>query len=150
MSGFEIVLDLLVISTLFLLVGRDRNAPQQIPAPAPTPEPEEATTETVEETIAALPAGSLAGSLPLSEVVQWVRPEFEALELALRAIAQVAAELPPHRPGGGRRAYQERLFADAWALQGRSRVSDAAVLTVAQVAVNALAEEEVAELPRGA
>lgn len=92
-------------------------------------EQEEATEEAA---IALLPD---AQPLTVMEVVCWQRP-------TVTAPVEVVAPAPVARPRTARRARIEALFAQAEELHQRTMVSDAALLAVAQVAVNALDEGE--------
>lgn len=141
MVGFEIFLDVVAVCFVFLLVGRDRNAP------AVEVEVEAEATPPVVEAIAQVPDVDLPNIGELfaeaDEVGdRYLAPqEVEEREAAMAAIAEVFSGMPPHRPGGGRRRRIEALFAQADEMRQRTMVSDAALLTVAKVAVNALAEE---------
>lgn len=131
MTGFELFLDVIAICFVFLLVGRDRNAPTVIEV---EPTPEAVVEEEVEKAIAVLPAGPLAGSLPICEVVGWMPSEAVAIALVEKAIKEVFAEVPPARVGGRAKARITALLARAQELREQELRVDAAIFTVATVA----------------
>lgn len=101
MSGFEIFLDLLVITVGFLLVGRDRNATQlALPQQETPPEPQLDTEAVVETAIAALPVGRVAGSVRIAEVLTF--PSRTA-ETAPEVAAPPAKKRRGRPPGSGKK-----------------------------------------------
>lgn len=138
MVGFEIFLDVVAVCFVFLLVGRDRNAPAVEVEADPTP----LVNEVAIAPAAPVPDVDLPSIGELFEVAdqvgdRYLAPsEIEERNTARAAIAEVFDGMPPHRPGGGRRRHIEALFEQAEELRERSAVSDALLLTVATVAVN--------------
>ena len=141
MVGFEIVLDIVVSVALLWLVGEGRKAPQ---APAVEAIAQAEVKEVEEMAIATVPDVDLPSIGELfAEADQvgdaYLTPsEIEERNAVRVAIAQVFSDVPPHRPGGGRRRYIDGLLARAEELRERELMVDAATFTVAQVAVDSL------------
>lgn len=143
MVGFEIFLDVVAVCFVFLLVGRDRNAPA-VEVEAEATLAASAKQHAQVEPVPDVDLPDIGELFAEADEVgdRYLAPqEVEEREAAMAAIAEVFSGMPPHRPGGGRRRRIEALFAQADEMRQRTMVSDAALLTVAKVAVNALAEE---------
>ena len=137
MVGFEIFLDVVAVCFVFLLIGRDRNAPAVEVEVEATPPETEVAIATVPDVDLPFIGELFAEADEVGD--HYLAPsEIAEREAARAAIAPVFTDVPPHQPSGGRRVRIEALFEQVTELRERAVTSDALLLTVTQGAVDRL------------